>query len=376
MKLALICDAVFCNENNEWFCNKIDYELAKKFRIYFDEIHIIGRCGRKKSDFVKLEIDGVYIKTVKSIMSVSGMLHISKIKNTIFKDVSKCDCVYSRGINGVIAQKKTLLEKKNHVTYVGGCVYQSMKSIGKLSYSIMAPVMRRIFRKSIERSDSVIYCTPYLQQFYKTDGKAYYWTAVKIHKCDKSLIDIRNNRIKSNKQLKIGLIGQVSNNVKGIDTALNALALLDNNVSLHILGAGDTSAWNKMAKSLEISDRVRFHGVLKGGQAVLSWLDDIDIYIQPSRTEGLPKASIEAESRGCPLVSSGVGGLSDITNKRLIHDKEDSEKLAYILKKLIDDRGLLREMSEYSLKSSEKFMPEKLDKVFSEICCFLRENRT
>lgn len=373
MRLALICDAVFNNDLGKWSCNVIDYNLINKFKHFFDEIYIVARDGAKKNDFVDFDLDKTYIKTVKAVTSLGGLARIFNTKKQIEKAVSKCDAVYCRGTNGILAQLSAEKFKKKHVTFVGGCVYESMKSVGKFSYGIFAPLMKTFFKKSIKRSQGVIYCARYLKDIYDTKGKSFYWTEVSIERCPENKLKDRLIRIQNNKLLKVCLIGQIINNVKGIDTAIKALPLMNANVSLYILGTGDAEQWIKLAEKYRVSERVVFCKAIKGGKDVLNWIDGMDICIQPSRTEGLPKSSIEAESRGCPLVSSGVGGLSEITKKELIHYKEDNKTLAKLINRLVDDRDYMRKMAEFSIETAENYLPKVLDLVFEDICNFLTE---
>src|SRR5699024_9667719 len=99
-----------------------------------------------------------------------------------------------------------------------------------------------------------------------------------------------------------------------------------------ILGDGDQSSWKLLAKELGIEDNVKFKGVLPGGKPVLSWLESIDVYIQPSFQEGLPRAVIEAMSQGCPVVGSNAGGIPELIQDEYIHDMGDYEELSSLLK--------------------------------------------
>lgn len=60
-----------------------------------------------------------------------------------------------------------------------------------------------------------------------------------------------------------------------------------------------------------VADRVVFKGQMKH-QQVLEWIDSLDIYIQPSMQEGLPRALIEAMSRACPAIGSSTGGIPEL----------------------------------------------------------------
>ena len=74
--------------------------------------------------------------------------------------------------------------------------------------------------------------------------------------------------------------------------------------------------------------KVEFCGSVAGGDAVLEWLDDIDIYLQPSFHEGLPRALIEAMSRGCYALASDAGGTDELLSSEYIHMRGDSAALA------------------------------------------------
>ena len=58
------------------------------------------------------------------------------------------------------------------------------------------------------------------------------------------------------------------------------------------------------------------------------WLDGIDLYLQPSYIEGLPRALVEAMNRGCPALASNVGGIPELLGKECLHTAGDARSLA------------------------------------------------
>jgi len=146
-----------------------------------------------------------------------------------------------------------------------------------------------------------------------------------------------------NTPTRIGLIGGMSTNYKGIDVAIRAVSQLSKQgypCSLHVLGSGDAEPLRQLARELDCSGSVVFEGIRQGGAEVALWLDDLDIYIQPSRTEGLPRALVEAMSRGLPAVASHVGGIPELLEAHWLVPPGEYVPLAEKLKLLIEDNTL------------------------------------
>ncbi len=100
---------------------------------------------------------------------------------------------------------------------------------------------------------------------------------------------------------------------KGIDAIIRALSLLPENIKFLI--AGDGSEKNMLvdlSKELGVEDRVTFLGSLnrddvpKYRNTVVS-----DIFVHPSRSEGLGNSVLSAMAGHLPVVASQVGGLAD-----------------------------------------------------------------
>ena len=94
---------------------------------------------------------------------------------------------------------------------------------------------------------------------------------------------------------------------------------------LQLLGDGELKEnMMQLAGQLNIADAVEFAGLQSN---VYPWLHNADVFILPSKFEGMPMTLIEAMGTGLPIIASNVGGIPDmLTDQKdavLIEPKED-----------------------------------------------------
>lgn len=174
--------------------------------------------------------------------------------------------------------------------------------------------------------------------------------------------------------IRLGLIGTLKTRYKGIQTVFQALAKIQDSLSFiefHVLGPGDTSPWVREAEAYGIDSVVRFDGTLPPGEKVMRWLDSIDIYLQPSFKEGLPRALIEAMSRGCPAIASNCAGIPELLSADCLIDPGDSNRLAQLVKTACSDIEWRRTQAinnfNESAKYSSDFLMEKRISFWREL---------
>ncbi len=112
------------------------------------------------------------------------------------------------------------------------------------------------------------------------------------------------------------------------------------------------------AKALGLGLRVRFLGQLPTGGAVRDELDRADLFVLPSRQEGLPRAMLEAMARGLPCIGSTVGGIPELLPAEDLVPPGDAVALAAKIREVAGDPERMARMSARNLAKAEEYRDE------------------
>jgi phosphatidylinositol alpha-1,6-mannosyltransferase len=133
--------------------------------------------------------------------------------------------------------------------------------------------------------------------------------------------------------------------VKNHATLLRALALAKREglaLSLTLVGDGPLRpAIEAQIAALGLEAEVRLTGHL-GRPRVEAELDAADLFVIPSWSEGLPRATIEAMARGLPVIGSAVPGIRELLPPALLFEPADSESIVAAIRRLCPPRAYER----------------------------------
>ncbi|MET8063723.1 glycosyltransferase [Micromonospora sp. NPDC005686] len=159
-------------------------------------------------------------------------------------------------------------------------------------------------------------------------------------------------------------VGSLDQMYKGIDTLLAAVARLRaDGLAPRLVHVGDgrfRHRLTQLADLLGVAEQVTFTGPLPSGDAVRQQLDAADLFVMPSRTEGLPKALVEAMARGLPAVASAVGGIPELLPEQHLVAPDDAVGLAAAIRRLSSTPGLMTEASAENLTRARRYAAERL----------------
>jgi glycosyltransferase involved in cell wall biosynthesis len=137
--------------------------------------------------------------------------------------------------------------------------------------------------------------------------------------------------------LRLLFVGRLASQ-KGLDLLLDAISLSAvDQIELKIVGDGpERQALVRQAASLNLSNRVVFLGEQQQ-EEVQSLLCASDVFVLPSRYEGLSNAGLEAMAQGLPMLLTRCGGLDTYldASSGWVVPAGDSAALAQILPQIV-----------------------------------------
>lgn len=124
---------------------------------------------------------------------------------------------------------------------------------------------------------------------------------------------------KGKEQNKILFLGRISP-IKNIETVISALPLLkDKKIKFEIVGPAEEKYLRQLKKlvgDLGVEKRVVFSGPIYDLKEKIKKIDSANIFVLPSKSEGMPQGLIEAMARGKIVIASDNLAAKDLINDR------------------------------------------------------------
>lgn len=344
--------------------------IWEKYLLNFKEITMFGRLSKSEKSKVSITSGNPNVSfklTENQLLDPNLYKTVSSITKELKPLVAASDVVLARlpSILGYLAVIEGVRQKKPIWVEQVGNVKESLLNHGSIKGKVASLPLHLLNKQLIKKADFISYVTiNKLQQDYPASTKAL--TVSLSDVVIKEIISTENIDMDRfyNRKFKIGIIGGFNARYKGQDILLRAISTLPkdvvSNIEIYFAGQGTFEWVISHAMQLNLDKNIKFIGSLQPGSEINNFLSSLSLYAQPSLTEGMPRATLEAMAMGCPVISSNAGGLPDIVNKDFMHSKGDVEKLSSDIFKLYQNRDLLFHESIRSLKVSEDFHISKL----------------
>lgn len=336
MKIVFAHDhRIYKYKNSYYSSGGLSDEVLKRYTDIFEQVTVLCRVifiDKKKGNLSKITNENINFVNCRWLSSVYR------------NEVRSADAVISRlpSINGMKVISYARKKKIPYFTELVGCPWDALWNHG-LKGKLVSPFITIITKHQVKKSEYVLYVTKeFLQRRYPTSGINLSCSDVKIPLTSYSVEEKKIKKLETLGQpyrtVKIGTLAAIDVKYKGQQHVLGAIEILKKRgykIHYDIVGNGSKEFLAHIIKNKNISKEVEIIGALPHLE-VMSWLDEIDIYVQPSKQEGLPRALVEAMSRGCVCLGSNVGGIPELLEKKFIFSKIKPEVIANLIEKTIN----------------------------------------
>ncbi|WP_198039505.1 glycosyltransferase family 4 protein [Clostridium kluyveri] len=385
--VTFIHDHVFLKYDNQFYTSgSLNSEIMKRYINTFGGIRLVTRCKEVTSVKDSLEpssIENTEFVCIPNYKSIIKILNYFKARKIIKEEVLKSEYIILRTSSFAnIAARYARKYNKPYLVEVVSCAWDATWNynfIGKF----IAPFSFMFQKKTVREADYAIYVTEnFLQNRYPTHGKTTNCSNVSLEEFSQQFIEKRLEKIKNMKKddkIILGTTAAVNVLYKGQQYVIKALGKLKKqgitNFEYQLVGGGEQTYLKSVAEKYGVVNQVKFLGSMPHNK-VFEWLDIIDIYVQPSRQEGLPRALIEAMSRGLPAFGAKTGGIPELLDNKYIfsNTRRNICEICNILKSFNEDAMSIQAKRNYdeSKKYDKNTIEDRRRKFFTN---FIKETR-
>lgn len=373
--LNLYLEERFVYFNNHYYSQIYGDSMWTEYLEVFDKVFVIARA-KKQTSFDPIT-KGYKITKNPNIIFIpladyqglyEGIKYLPATIASVVKSVkqSQSNLLRLPGLISNIAGVSAISMNKNIAVQLVGDPYDVFSSGVGGKY---APVLKIVFTNLTKYICKKAAVTSYVTQ--DTLQKKYppSRNAVNISYSDVNLEpsvfeekNIRKDNLIEKEVINFLMVGSLEQRYKGFDIALRAISQLKINkkFTINIVGEGIyLEELKELARELNLSEAINFCGKVSR-EEVLRLMTLCDIFLMPSRTEGLPRALIEAMAMGAPAIGSNVGGIPELLDKNFIFENENYTQLSKIISEVIKSDDI-KKISEKNIQEASKFRKDILN---------------
>ncbi len=335
-----------------WGATASGYANGARYLAVFDRVTLVARvglCAERPPDSARVDGPNVCVSGLTAYSGPSGFIAALPSLRAELRRATPSDSSLLLRVPspiGALALRCVRPDRPYGLEVVGDPY--DVLAPGVVQHPLR-PLLRRTAARQLRRqcgaAEVAVYVTrDALQQRYPVgaDGQAFVASNVMLE--DDAFVAHRQQSARAGSPFRIATVGSLSQRYKGVDVlieAVSGLAALGLQAHLDVVGAGRYQPeLQAQAQLLGAGERVTFHGELDR-QGVRRVLDGADLFVLASRTEGLPRALLEAMARGLPCIGTSVGGVPELLDEPYLVPPGDVLRLrGQILHVLLDPERL------------------------------------
>jgi len=390
MKLLLVCDdTIISCEGKYYFPSQERYDFYCRYLRVFEELRLGARVEyQQKLNQAWIPITCESRLEYYPLPSFHGpkeylrqYLATGKIMRHI---VDGCDAAVLR-LPSTVAQRAYRQVRKAGIPYAVEVVFDSYdgyKSATKLSLRIIYYIIYRQLVDACRNADGVSCVTEhYLQRRYFSTKPNAFTSHYSSLALDKSFY----GAARTFPQKKEFVIAHTAKQVmfkgrKGHNELIQAAKLLKDQgiyVQVHFAGNDYNDGIRQLtefAESLGVAEQIHFVGFLNRSE-LSDFLDKSDLYVLPTKAEGLPRVIIEAMAKGLPCITTPVSGNPELLPEHFLVDYDDVQTLANRIAELVTSEQCYEKASLDNFQQSRKYEASLLQKRRDEFYTELKSRK-
>ena len=354
----------------------MDYRLLwDRYLELFNHVYVVARVKKTDKIFssdMLAESERMSFVEVPYYIGLRQYFSKKKRITAIIKQIAIPGRAYICRVPGIIGHLLSTQLRKKNILYgveVVGDPWDVFSPSSIRNY--FNPILRiySLFqlRKIVRNSSAVLYVTKEkLQKRYPPNSKSFHTFASNVILPDNKM-SLHAKVFSKSKSEKINIIsiGSLAQMYKSPDILIDAVKILnDKGWDCILTWLGDGMYLEPMiryAKSKGIHEKIFFLGSVNP-EIVRQKLKSSDLFILASRTEGLPRAMIEAMAFGLPCIGTKIGGIPELLPEEALVAKNNSIRLADKIEELLIDKEKLNSMAERNLKEASYYVESVLKK--------------
>lgn len=379
MRVLLASEARFYRAGGRiWTTGPEDYGFWSFYGSAFDQVGVLARVrdADPPPEARPAGGDGVVFYPLDDYCGPVGYLaRLPGLRRSALRAVDAHSCYLLRAPGAVAYLAWDALRRRGrrYGAEVLGDPWESLGPASGLRHPLQ-PVARVWSRSRLRalcrHAAAVCYVTGTLRQRYPagSGGGSVCSDVLLRSTAPDSCLEVRRARVRAaaarRRSWRLGFAGSLERLYKAPDVLLEAVASCRRaglDAELWVAGDGRFRPWlEQEAASLGLHGAARFLGAVPAGEPMERFLDELDLFVLPSRTEGLPRVLVEAMARGCPAIGSTAGGIPDLLAPGCLVEPGAVEPLAAKILECLTNPDRLRAMARRNLSEARHYVWERL----------------
>lgn len=369
MRVIVSIEARFLltRDGSAWTESAFPYSFWRRYLAVFDDVRILARAQLVTNPplgALRVTGDGVHLAPIPYFVGPRQYLKVRRqVRQALRRAIRAGDAVILRVASTLANDLIPELRRKNHPfaleivgdpydTFSAGAVVHPLRTAFRILYTLK-------LREQCQQAAATAYVTASrLQRRYPPRPGAFttHYSSIEL---GEECIAAARPAIRREGPYRLITVGSLDQLYKAPDVLIDAVALVRaEGIDAHLRIVGDgrhRAELEARAKDRGLGDAATFVGVLPAGAAVRAELDRADLFVLPSRCEGLPRALIEAMARGLPAIGSTVGGFPELLPAEDLVEPGDAVALARMIARTLHHPKIRERMSHDNLLKAREY---------------------